>query len=76
MMEHQIDLDKILIKGAKYGNFDIVYQAIDQRANIHAQDDKALQWSAKNGHLEVVQQLFLQGKNNCSTRRQYLHSKY
>jgi hypothetical protein len=39
MMECQIDLDEILIKGAKYGNFDIVGNLINQGANIHAEDE-------------------------------------
>jgi hypothetical protein len=43
-MMGRIDLDKTLIKGAKYGNFDIVYQATDQGANIHANNDEALRW--------------------------------
>jgi ankyrin repeat protein len=60
---HEMDFDKILIKGAKYGNLDIVYQAIDQGANIHAEDESALLWSSENGHLEVVRYLVDQGAN-------------
>jgi hypothetical protein len=39
----------------KYGNIDITQHIINQGIDIYAQDDYVLQWSAKNGHLEVVQ---------------------
>jgi hypothetical protein len=68
--------DCALYHSAKSGNLLIVKYLVDIGADIHAYRDSALQWSARKGHLEVVQQLFLQSKNNCSTRRQYLLCKY
>jgi hypothetical protein len=72
-MKYQIGIYNFFIKSARYGNLEIVRYLVDQGANIHEHDDVALRWSAKSGHLEVIQQLFLQSKNNCSTRRQYVN---
>jgi hypothetical protein len=75
LMTHQKNLDIILMVSAISGNLDIVKHMIAQEADIRAYN-MTLQYSARYGHLEVVQQLFLQSKNNCSTRRQYLLCKY
>lgn len=49
------DINQTLIWSARNGYLEAVQFLVDNRANIHANDDYALQLSAKNGNLEMVQ---------------------
>jgi len=52
-----------LIEYSKKGNLDIVKYLVENGADIHAYDDYALKWSARNGHLDVVKYLLEKGAN-------------
>ena len=45
----------------KYGSLDKVISLLEHGADIHAENDGALRWSAVNGHLPVVQYLLIHG---------------
>ena len=55
------ELDKDLIEASKEGDLTKVKELIENGADIHAQNDRALCWSALNGHLEVVRLLLENG---------------
>ena len=46
-----------LIKAVESGNLETVKFLVEKGADVHADDDWALCWSASNGHLEVVKYL-------------------
>ena len=48
---------ELLIYGAKIGNLEMVKLAVEHGADIHAQDNYALRWASRNGHLEVIKYL-------------------
>src|SRR3989344_2681519 len=61
------------IDACKHGYLDKVISLLDQGADIHANHDLALRWSACSGHLPVVQYLLEQGadihaENDCALR--------
>src|SRR3989344_3954799 len=61
------------IDACKQCSLDKVISLLDQGADIHAEDDCALQLSAQNGHLHVVQFLLEHGAdihadNDCALR--------
>jgi len=51
------------IRQAQKGNLELVKIYIQLGANIHTEDDYALQLSSRNGHLKVVKYLIKQGAN-------------
>ena len=50
-----------LIAFSKLGNLPMVKALVENGADIHADDDDALQWSAYYGHLSVVKYLVENG---------------
>ncbi len=69
--EYYIDLRRInknnkqqrLYDASDNGRLDLVMVALNQGANIHAQDERALRRAAENGHLDVVKYLVEKGAN-------------
>jgi len=57
----QTELNDILIKFSRLGQSDKVREAIRQGADVHAEDDFALQRAAENGHLDVIKVLIENG---------------
>ena len=55
------DLDKELIEASEWGDLTKVKQLIENGADVHADYDCALRWSAAIGHLEVVRLLLENG---------------
>ena len=55
----------MIVLGKRYelDNVDIFEYLIEKGANVHADDDFALGWSAENGHLDVVKYLIENGAN-------------
>ena len=49
-----------LIEASRTGNLDLIKDLISKGADIHAQDDEALRWASKHGHLEIVN--YLEGR--------------
>ena len=45
------------MEGSKNGRLDQVILALKNGADIHTDNDYALRWASKNGHLEVVKYL-------------------
>ena len=64
------ELDKQLIEASEKGRLDVVKYLVENGADIHAQDDCALRWSAERGHLEVVR-LLLENGADVHTRNNY-----
>ena len=54
--------DKFLLDMTKIGDTEAVRYALDQGANVHA-DDKALRWASEYGHTETVKLLLDHGAN-------------
>jgi len=52
-----------LIEAAKFGEFEVCKLLLENGANVHEDDDLALQWAASNGHLEVCKLLLENGAN-------------
>jgi ankyrin repeat protein len=50
-----------LTEAAKDGHLETVQYLIENGADIHADNDYALQWAAGNGHLDVVRYLVENG---------------
>lgn len=50
-----------LIRAARYGDLDLVITLHIDGANIHADEDDALQWATYNEHLHIVQYLLQNG---------------
>ena len=48
---------------SQYGYIEVVKLLLEKGANIHADDDYALRWSARNEHIEVVKLLLEKGAN-------------
>ena len=42
---------------SKNGHLEVVKYLVENKANIHAQNDEALRLASENGHLEVVKYL-------------------
>lgn len=57
------DLDTQMIRAARVGDLNGVKAALAAGADIHAQDDYALQWAASRGHLDVVEYLLAAGSD-------------
>ncbi len=55
MTQYQLDIN--LIKASIAGNLEEVKSAIENGANIHAEDDYALILASEEGHKEVVKYL-------------------
>ena len=55
----------MIILGKRYdlSNIDTFKYLIESGADVHADDDYALRWSAKNGHLDVIKYLIEKGAN-------------
>ena len=67
------NLNEKLIKAAEQDNFNKVKYLIEQGADVHANNDHALQWASRNGHLPVVKYLIEQGadvhaRDDCALR--------
>ena len=56
-------LDEQLVYALQYGDLERVKYLIENGADIHAEDDDALQLSACFGHLDVVKYLIENGAN-------------
>ena len=56
-------INKRFIKAARNNQIDKFKNLLSQGANIHANDDYALRFSAAKGHIEIVKFLILQGAN-------------
>ena len=54
-------LNDQLIEASKHGDLEKVKELVENGADIHAQDDHALCWSANNGQLDVVKYLVENG---------------
>ncbi len=50
-------LEKQLIDASMYGDLDRVNELVEQGADVHAQEDKALREASNYGHTEVVKYL-------------------
>ena len=55
------ELNKQLIETSEKGDLTKVKELIENGADVHAKDDRALRWSAECGHLEVVRFLLENG---------------
>ena len=55
------ELNKQLIETSEKGDLTKVKELIENGADVHAQNDRALCWSAQCGHLEVVRFLLENG---------------
>ena len=55
------DLDEQLFKASEWGDLTKVKQLIENGADIHAQNDRALRLSAHYGHLDTVKYLVEHG---------------
>ena len=62
-MFRHINVTKQLINASECGDLDNVKQLIENGADIHAENDWALRFSADNGHLNVVKYLVENGAN-------------
>ena len=49
--------DEMLFKASKFGLVNFVKKALELGADVHANDDGALQWASGKGHVEVVKVL-------------------
>ena len=56
-------MNDLLMESAKLGLLPVVKKLIEQGANVHAGNDKAIKWAAQNGHLETVKYLKSLGGN-------------
>ena len=54
---YNYNLDDALWICARYGKADYVQYLLDAGANVHAENDYALQWASDNGHEKVVKLL-------------------
>ena len=60
---HKIDQNKMLIEMAKEASVQGISLMLSKGADVHAQNDSALRWASRNGHLEVVKYLTEIGAN-------------
>jgi ankyrin repeat protein len=60
---HKFDINEAFCISAKYGYLEMVDFLLQKGANIHANNDFALRWSAANGKLSVVTHLLDHGAN-------------
>jgi len=63
MIDYVTMMNDKLISACEIGDLPKVKSLIKKGANIHAENDAALCWSAENGHLEVVKFLVQNGAN-------------
>jgi len=56
-----VDKDALLIRYSTIGYTEVVKLLLEAGADVHANGDDALYWSARNGHLEVVKILLDKG---------------
>ncbi|TNE27826.1 MAG: ankyrin repeat domain-containing protein [Alphaproteobacteria bacterium] len=61
MSEHQKTVNTHLYEAAKIGSIALMQDALDNGADIHDQDDCALQWSCHEGQYDATQFLLEQG---------------
>jgi hypothetical protein len=61
--DEQTGLDDRLLDAAVQGDADAVRILLATGANVHAQDDRALDWAARDGHTETVKALLAAGAN-------------
>ena len=61
LMTIDIDFSRAFFNSAYYGHLDVVKYFVEKGADIHANAEEALRWSAREGHLDVVKYLTEQG---------------
>jgi ankyrin repeat protein len=61
-----LNIDSVLIEGARNGDLEKVKKCVENGANIHVDNDLALKFAAANGHLEVVEYFIENGANVCT----------
>ena len=57
------DGETSLLRASYYGHDKLVNLLLKNGANLHAKNDDALGWAAKNGHTPVVDLLLKHGAN-------------
>ena len=58
-----MDSKSKVIEAVKNNDLENIKRLVEQGANLHADDEEALQWAAEKGHLEVVKYLLERGAN-------------
>ena len=59
-----MDSKSKVIEAVKNNDLENIKRLVEQGANLHADDEEALQWAAEKGHLEVVKYLLEQGADS------------
>ena len=70
------NLNETLIEFAKSGNYEMVLLCLENGADVQADDNYALNWSANNGHLDVCRLLIEHGANiESAINSRYINEK-